>query len=193
MDKRHFANYNKCAAAPFAVAGEVPYQMKYHAEVDPTAFVAPDADLVGHVRIGRHCSVYFHAVLRAETAEIVVGDGSNLQDGVIVHTDPGSPVHIGKNVTVGHGAILHGCTIGDGSLIGMGAIVLNGAVLGKNCRVGAGALVTEGKSCPDNTMLLGSPARAVHTLTSEEAAKLTDAAGGYQTLIERYKKEFDDV
>ena len=161
--------------------------------VPEESYVHPTAVLIGDVILGKGVYVGPNASLRGDFGRIVVKDGANIQDNCVMHGFPEQDTVVEEDGHIGHSAILHGCTIGDGSLIGMGAIVLNGAVLGKNCLVGAGALVTEGKSFPDNTMLLGSPARAVHTLTPEEAAKLTDAAGGYQTLIERYKKEFDDV
>src|SRR5690349_15400988 len=136
------------------------------------AFAAPSADLIGNVRIGARASVWFAAVIRADNTPIVLGEESNFQDGAIGHSDPGAPLTIGARVTVGHQAILHGCTIGEEALIGMGARILNGAVIGAQCIVGAGALVTEGKSFEPRSLIVGSPARAVRTLTDEQVAML---------------------
>lgn len=159
----------------------------YVPTVDPTAFVASDADLLGRVRIGADCSIWFHAVLRAEEADITVGPRSNIQDGCVLHVDCDAPLTIGSDVTVGHGAILHGCTIGNNTLIGMGAIVLNGAVIGNNCIIGAGALVTQNTVIPDNTLVLGSPAKPVRTLTQEQAAKNTESSAHYVRETEAYR------
>ena len=135
---------------------------------DPGAFIAEGAVVRGDVRIERNASIWYNAVLRGDVDSIAVGEGSNIQDGCVVHVDRGCPVRIGRNVTVGHGAIVHGCTIGDGTLIGMGAIILNGAVIGEGCIVGAGALVTQGKHIPAGTLVVGSPARTVRVVTPEE-------------------------
>lgn len=136
--------------------------------IDPEAFIAEGAVIRGDVRIERNASIWYNAVLRGDVDSIAVGEGSNIQDGCVVHVDRGCPVRIGRNVTVGHGAIVHGCTIGDGSLIGMGAIILNGAVIDEGCIVGAGALVTQGKHIPAGTLVIGSPARTVRAVTPEE-------------------------
>lgn len=136
--------------------------------IDPEAFIAEGAVVRGDVRIERNASIWYNAVLRGDVDSIAVGEGSNIQDGCVVHVDRGRPVRIGRNVTVGHGAIVHGCTIGDGTLIGMGAIILNGAVIGEGCIVGAGALVTQGKHIPAGTLVVGSPARTVRAVTPEE-------------------------
>ncbi len=136
--------------------------------IDPEAFIAEGAVVRGDVRIERNASIWYNAVLRGDVDSIAVGEGSNIQDGCVVHVDRGCPVRIGRNVTVGHGAIVHGCTIGDGTLIGMGAIILNGAVIGEGCIVGAGALVTQGKHIPAGTLVVGSPARTVRAVTPEE-------------------------
>ena len=136
--------------------------------IDPEAFIAEGAVIRGDVRIERNASIWYNAVLRGDVDSIAVGEGSNIQDGCVLHVDRGCPVRIGRNVTVGHGAIVHGCTIGDGSLIGMGAIILNGAVIGEGCIVGAGALVTQGKHIPAGTLVIGSPARTVRAVTPEE-------------------------
>jgi len=147
--------------------------------VDPDAFVAPSADLVGHVVVEARASVWFHAVLRAEAEPITVGAGSNVQDGCVVHTDPGFPALIGPGVTVGHRAILHGCTVEDGALIGMGAVVLNGARVGAEALVGSGALVPEGKTVPPRTLFLGVPGRVVRELTAAELARVRGSAASY--------------
>ena len=136
--------------------------------IDPEAFIAEGAVIRGDVRIERNASIWYNAVLRGDVDSIAVGEGSNIQDGCVVHVDRGCPVRIGRNVTVGHGAIVHGCTIGDGTLVGMGAIILNGAVIGEGCIVGAGALVTQGKHIPAGTLVIGSPARTVRAVTPEE-------------------------
>lgn len=136
--------------------------------IDPEAFIAEGAVVRGDVRIERNASIWYNAVLRGDVDSIAVGEGSNIQDGCVAHVDRGCPVRIGRNVTVGHGAIVHGCTIGDGTLIGMGAIILNGAVIGEGCIVGAGALVTQGKHIPAGTLVVGSPARTVRAVTPEE-------------------------
>lgn len=155
---------------------------------DNEAFwVADTAAVIGKVVLCQNSSVWFGAVLRGDNECITVGENSNLQDGCICHTDMGYPLMIGKNVTVGHQASLHGCTIGDGSLIGMGATVLNGAKIGKNCVVGAHALIPEGKEIPDNSLVVGMPGRVVKTFDDEEAAKLSRYAEGYVKNHQRFK------
>ena len=133
-------------------------------------------------------SIWFHATLRAEEAPIQIGKGSNIQDGVVIHTDEGYDVKIGDMVTVGHNAIIHGCHIGDGTLIGMGAIVLNGAKIGKNCIIGAGALVTQGKEIPDGTLAFGNPAKVIRKLTEEEIANNLKDAQHYIRSAQEYKE-----
>lgn len=137
-------------------------------EIAESAFLAPDAVILGDVHIGEDCSIWFHAVIRAESEEIRIGEGSNIQDNAVVHVDQGHPVTIGNHVTVGHGAIIHGCCIGDNTLIGMGAILLNGASIGKNCIIGAGALVTQNTIVPDNSMVIGSPACVKRQVLDQE-------------------------
>jgi len=152
-------------------------------ELAPTleegAWAAPSADLIGDVWLGKRASVWFGAVIRADNTPILIGEESNIQDGAVGHSDPDAPLVIGARVTVGHQAILHGCTIGDGCLIGMGARVLNGAVLGENCLVGAGALVTEGKIFESGMLIVGTPARAVRALSEEQIALLALSAAHY--------------
>ena len=150
-------------------------------------FVAETAVVVGDVIIEEDASVWFGAVLRGDNEPITIGARSNVQDGSVLHTDPGFPLVIGQDCTIGHAAIVHGCTIGAGSLIGMGATVLNGAKIGKCCLVGAGALVTEGKEFPDFSMILGSPARVVKTLGPEWEIKLMGTAGRYVANGRRYR------
>ena len=146
--------------------------MEQKQQIASTARVARGAVLVGEVTLGEESSVWYNAVVRADNAPIVIGARSNIQDCCVLHVDEGHPIQIGDGVTVGHGAILHGCTIGDNSLIGMGAVVLNGAQIGKNCIIGASALVTQGMQVPDGSMLLGVPARVRRPLTEEEITAL---------------------
>ena len=150
------------------------------------AWAAPSADLIGDVRLGDRCSVWFGAVIRADNTPIILGDESNFQDGAIGHSDPGAPLTIGARVTVGHQAILHGCTVEEEALIGMGARILNGAVIGAQCIVGAGALVTEGKAFEPRSLIVGSPARAVRQLSDEQVAMLRLSAAHYAEKAARY-------
>ena len=152
-----------------------------------TAWVAESAQVMGNVELAADTSVWFNAVLRGDTEVIRVGRGSNIQDNSVVHADIGFPVTIGENVTVGHQVMLHGCSIGDGSLIGIQAVVLNGARIGKHCLVGAGALVTEGKEFPDGSMIFGSPAKWVRQLTDEQIAELDRSAEHYVENARRFK------
>lgn len=149
-------------------------------------FVAPDATLIGKVRLRDRASVWFGSVLRGDCEWIEVGPGSNIQDGCVLHTDPGFPLTIGKGVTVGHRVMLHGCTVGDHSLIGIGSTILNGASIGKHCLVGAHALVTEGKTFADGSLILGAPAKRVRDLTAEEIAGLRESASHYVDNAARY-------
>jgi carbonic anhydrase/acetyltransferase-like protein (isoleucine patch superfamily) len=150
------------------------------------AWAAPSADLIGDVRLGVRASVWFGAVVRADNTPILVGDESNIQDGAIGHSDPDAPLTIGARVTVGHQAILHGCTVGDGALIGMGARVLNGAVVGERCLVGAGALITEGKTFDSGLLIVGSPARVLRQLSEQELAMLELSATHYAEKAAQY-------
>ena len=150
------------------------------------AWAAPSADLIGDVRVGPRASVWFGAVIRADNTPILIGPGSNIQDNAVGHSDPGAPLTIGAGVTVGHQAILHGCTIHDGALIGMGARILNGAVIGANCLVGAGALVTEGKAFEPGMLIVGTPARVVRALNQAEISALAVSAAHYAEKAEAY-------
>ena len=152
---------------------------------DDNFWIAPNASVIGDVNLERDASIWFNAILRADNEPITIGEGSNVQDGAIVHTDPGFACRIGKKVTVGHMAMLHGCSIGDGSLIGIGSVVLNGAKIGKNCIIGSKALVTEGMEVPDGSMVLGIPGKIKKTLTEEEQSVVPLGAEHY---IDNYKK-----
>ena len=151
-------------------------------------WVAPDANVIGQVRLMAGASVWFGATLRGDNEWIDLGTGSNVQENSVLHTDIGYPLSIGRNCTIGHNAILHGCTIGDQSLIGMGAIVLNGAQIGCNCLIGAGALITEGKIIPDNSLVVGAPGKVVRGLTEAEIEGLLESAVGYQNNMRRFAK-----
>lgn len=152
------------------------------------AWVAESAEVIGMVDLHKNASVWPQVVVRGDNDQIQIGEGSNVQDASVLHTDPGYPLIIGKHVTVGHKVMLHGCQIGDGSLIGIGAVILNGAKIGKNCLVGAGALITEGKEFPDGSMILGSPAKAVKMLSPEQITGINDIAGRYIKNALRYQK-----
>ena len=154
----------------------------------PGAWAAPSADLIGDVRLGARASVWFGAVIRADNTPIILGEDSNFQDCAIGHSDPGFPLTIGARVTVGHQAILHGCTIADDCLVGMGARILNGAVLESECLVGAGALVTEGKRFPAGSLIVGAPARVVRQLTDAERQALRLSAAHYAEKAARYSE-----
>ncbi|AJG19474.1 gamma carbonic anhydrase family protein [Cupriavidus basilensis] len=145
-------------------------------------FIAPNATLIGAVMLGAHSSVWFNAVLRGDVEAITVGARTNLQEGVIVHADPGYPVSLGDDVTVGHGAMLHGCTIEDGALIGIGATVLDGARIGRHALIGAGALIPPGKIIPERALVMGMPGKIVRTLTDEEVGELVWGAQEYVRL-----------
>ncbi|GAB1482545.1 gamma carbonic anhydrase family protein [Treponema sp.] len=162
-------------------------------QVHPSSFVAWNAELAGTVKLGMDVSVWFSAVVRADLAPIEVGDGSNIQDGAVLHVDTDAPCRLGKNVTVGHSAILHSCTIGDGSLIGMGAIILNGVEVGEQCIVGAGALLTQGKQFPPRSLILGSPAKVLRSLNEEEIAANVENARHYVELAHRARSSYREV
>lgn len=158
-----------------------------------SAWLAPDATLIGRVRIGRNVGIWFGVVVRGDNEEIAIGDDSNVQENTVMHTDIGFPLTVGKGCTIGHRAMLHGCTIGGNSLIGMGAIVLNGARIGRNSLVGAGALVTEGKEFPDNSLIVGSPAKAVRTLDEKAVEMLKWSAAHYVQNARRFKTGLQPV
>ena len=151
-------------------------------------WIAPSATVIGDVHLAKDVSIWFNAVLRGDNEPIYVGEGSNVQDGSIIHTDPGFACSIGKNVTVGHMAMLHGCTIGDGSLIGIGSVILNDAKIGKNCIFGSKALITEGMEVPDGSMVLGIPGKIKKTLNEEEQSMVSIGAQHYIENYKKYKK-----
>lgn len=155
----------------------------------PGAWAAPSADLIGDVRLGRNASIWFGAVVRADYTPILIGDDSNLQDGAVGHSDPGFPLTIGARVTIGHQAVVHGCTIADDCLIGMGARILNGATIETECIVGAAALVTEGRAFPTGSLIVGVPARVVRPLTDEEKQAIRKSAATYAEKAARYAKD----
>lgn len=150
-------------------------------------FVAENATVIGLVRLENNTSIWFNAVVRGDNALITIGENSNVQDGAVLHTDPGIELTIGRNVTIGHQAMLHGCSIGDNSLIGINAVILNGAKIGKNCLIGANSLITEGKEIPDGSLVMGTPARVVKTLNPEQQAGLVKSAETYVKNFKRYK------
>lgn len=156
-------------------------------ELADDAWVAPDANIIGKVVLEAGANVWFGATLRGDNEEIRVGRGSNIQENTVCHTDMGFPLVIGADCTIGHKAMLHGCTIGDGSLIGMGATVLNGARIGKGCLIGAGALVTEGKEVPDGSLVIGTPGKVIRTLDAAAQAGLLASAAGYRAKAARFR------
>ena len=170
------------------------YQLGEHApQIDASAYVADSATLIGKVTVEANASVWFGVTIRGDNERITIGENSNVQEGTVMHTDMGFPMVIGKNVSIGHQAMLHGCTVGDGSLIGIQAVLLNGARIGKGCLVGAGALVTEGKEFPDHSLILGSPAKVVRTLTEDDLLRLQGNADGYVERGRRFKAELKKI
>ncbi len=151
-------------------------------------WVAPNAVGIGDVTLEKNTSIWFNATLRGDLENIHIGEGSNVQDGCVLHTDPGYPLKVGKNVTVGHLVMLHGCSIGDNSLIGIGAVILNNAKIGKNCIIGAKALITENKVIPDNSLVIGSPGKVVREVTEEEKKAVSENTKHYQDNWKKYSK-----
>lgn len=162
-------------------------------QVPDSAWIADNAQVMGRVTLGERCSIWFGAVLRGDTESMRIGADSNVQDNSVLHADEGLPLVVGERVTVGHQVMLHGCTIGDESLIGIGATVLNGARIGKHCLVGAGSLVTEGKEFPDGSLIMGSPAKVVRALTPEQIEGLRRSAAHYVENAERYRRGLNRV
>ncbi|MGQ3486244.1 gamma carbonic anhydrase family protein [Roseovarius pacificus] len=164
------------------------YSLDGHApQIADDTWIAPDANLIGRIVLEQAASVWFGSTLRGDNEEIVIGPGSNVQENCVMHTDIGFPLTVGAGCTIGHKAMLHGCTIGDNTLIGMGATVLNGAVIGRNCLIGAGALVTEGKEIPDGSLVMGAPARVVRSLDDAAIEGLRASALHYQQNMRRYR------
>ncbi len=162
-------------------------------QLAPDAWAAPSADLIGDVRLASRASVWFGAVIRADNTPIIIGEESNIQDGAVGHSDPGFPLMIGARVTIGHQAILHGCTLGDDCLVGMGARILNGAMIESDCLVGAGALVTEAKTFPAGSLIVGAPARMLRQLTDEEKQALRLSAAHYAEKAARYAEQLRKI
>lgn len=162
-------------------------------QIAADAWVAPSADLIGEVHLSTHASVWFGAVIRADNTPIRIGVRTNVQDGATLHSDPGAPCTLGEDVTVGHRAILHGCTIGDRVLVGMGAVILNHAVIAENCLIGAGALITEGKTFPPGHLIVGSPAKAIRPLDESQKAMLKASAALYAAKQRQYAQNLARV
>ena len=162
-------------------------------QIDDNAWVAPDANIIGRIVIESDASVWFCSTLRGDNEVIHVGAGSNIQENVVCHTDMGYPLTIGKGCTIGHKAMLHGCTIGDNSLIGMGATVLNGAKIGKNCLIGAGALIAEGKEIPDGSLVMGMPGKVKRELAPEDIENLKKSAIGYQEKSRLFRAQLKKI
>ena len=157
-------------------------------EIDPESWIAPNAVVIGQVKLSKNASIWWNCTVRGDTDRLIIGENSNIQDGSVLHTNRGIELRIGNGVTVGHGVMLHGCTIGDGSLIGIGAVVLNHAVIGKNSLVAAHTLVPEGKVFPDRTLILGSPGKMVRELTDEEIARNRASAERYVINWQHYRQ-----
>jgi carbonic anhydrase/acetyltransferase-like protein (isoleucine patch superfamily) len=162
-------------------------------DIHPSAYIAESADVIGNVHIKANATVWFNTTIRADNDSITIGENSNVQDACVLHADPGYPLTLERNVSVGHQAMLHGCTIGEGSLVGIQAVILNGAKIGKNCLVGAGALVTEGKEFPDNSLILGSPAKVARTLSEEQIAGLKAIVASYVERGKSYRQELKRI
>jgi carbonic anhydrase/acetyltransferase-like protein (isoleucine patch superfamily) len=158
----------------------------YYPKIDKTAYISDSSVVIGRVKIGKNSSVWDCTVLRGDIDEIIIGDNSNVQDGSILHVNEGIPLHIGNGVTIGHGVKLHGCKIGDNSLVAIGAIVLNGAVIGKNCIIGAGAVVTQNAFIPDNSMVFGIPGKVIRELKQEEIESNRENSKSYCELAKNY-------
>lgn len=170
------------------------YQLGEHIpKIHETAWVAKSAKVIGRVELGAGASVWFGVVIRGDVEDIRIGRNSNIQDNSVLHADSGIPLTIGENVTVGHQVMLHGCTVGDGSLIGIQAVVLNGARIGRNCIVGAGSIVTEGKSFPDGTLILGAPARVVRELSPEQITGMQHGAAHYVENAKRFRSDLKRI
>ena len=162
-------------------------------QIDPSAWVAESANLIGKVTIEANATVWYGVTIRGDNERITIGADSNVQEGTVMHTDMGFPLTLGTGVSIGHQAMLHGCSIGDGALIGIQAVIMNGAKIGKGCLVGAGALVTEGKEFPDNTLILGSPAKAIRTLAEADIARLREIADGYVKRGKLYQADLKKI
>ena len=157
-------------------------------KIDPCSWVASNAVIIGRVELKKNSNIWFNTTLRGDLEPIIIGENSNVQDGSVIHTDPGCPTIVGKGVTIGHMVMLHGCEIGEGSLIGINAVILNGAKIGKNCLIGANALVTEGKEIPDNSVVMGSPGKIVRTLSTEQGDLIRLSAHHYVENAQHFRE-----
>jgi carbonic anhydrase/acetyltransferase-like protein (isoleucine patch superfamily) len=164
----------------YSVAGKTP-------KLSASSWIAPTATVIGNVMLGENSSVWWNAVIRGDTEHIVIGANSNVQDGSVLHADPGIPLTLGEHVTIGHMAMLHGCTVGEGSLIGIKSVIMNRAVIGKECLIGANTLIPEGKIIPDRSLVVGSPGRILRTLSDEEVKQLRDTAVDYVENAQTYR------
>lgn len=162
-------------------------------DIHTNTYVADTADVIGNVSLANGSSVWYQAVLRGDNELIEIGEGSNIQECAVLHTDPGYPLRVGSGVTIGHQAMLHGCTVGDGSLIGIQAIILNGAIIGKNYLVAAGAVVTEGKLFPDNSLIVGAPAKVVRELTDQAIVEMKENASHYVERAQQHKSKLEKI
>ena len=162
-------------------------------QLGENAWIAPNATVTGDIRLGKSASIWFNATLRGDNDPIHIGDNTNIQDGSVLHTDEGVPMHIGNDVTVGHLVMLHGCTVGDGSLIGIGSVILNRVVIGKGCIVGANTLIPEGKVFPDRVLIVGSPGKVVRELTDADVANLKKSAAHYVDNAARYQRDLQPL
>jgi carbonic anhydrase/acetyltransferase-like protein (isoleucine patch superfamily) len=158
-----------------------------------THWIAESADLIGNIHVGEEVSIWWNAVLRGDNEPITIGNRTNIQDGCVLHTDPGFPLTFGANVTVGHMCMLHGCEIGDDSLIGIGSTILNGAKIGKNCLIGAHSLITEGKLIPDNSLVMGSPGKVIREMDAAQIAGMAEISDGYVERAKRYRRELRKI
>ena len=162
-------------------------------KIGENAWIAPNATVIGDVRLGQNTSIWWGATLRGDNDPITIGDNTNIQDGSVLHTDEGVPMQIGRDVTVGHLVMLHGCTVGDGSLIGIGSVILNRAVIGKGCIVGANTLIPEGKVFPDKVLIVGSPGKVVRELSDEDVERLKKSAEHYVDNAARYQSKLQAI
>ena len=163
------------------------------AEFHGDFFLADSASVIGNCIVGNNVSIWFGAVLRGDNDRITIGANSSIQDNCVVHADPGFPVRIGRDVTVGHMAMVHGCTVGDGSLIGIKSVILNGAVIGKECLIGANALIPEGKIIPDRSLVLGSPGKVMRQLNDDEVARIREGVSHYVEKIKHYRQQLKAI
>jgi carbonic anhydrase/acetyltransferase-like protein (isoleucine patch superfamily) len=162
-------------------------------DIHTDTYVADTADVIGNISLAKGSSVWYQAVLRGDNEQIEIGEDSNVQECAVLHTDPGYPIKVGRGVTIGHQAMLHGCTVGDGSLIGIQAVILNGAIIGKNCLVGAGAVVTEGKEFPDNSLIIGAPAKVLRQLTDEAIVAMNENSAHYVERAQEHKRKLEKI